>query len=223
MKQTIIAFIYLMFCLDLNSQTVPKPDSSVVQAKYLKGDLTGFLSGQVKYDAEALRLNIYGDVLFSFTINKDGRLVNLNLQSSPDFGLTNSSMTAMKTIVEGWSPALINNVPADKKYLIVFRYRIYLNTTPRDYSREVNKLIEKGKYERALTLCREATASNMYDFSMVELRSQIKEKLGDIEGAKNDRQAALKLREEIITVVNVYAIGVTRRVAVEVGSEIRKL
>lgn len=214
-----------MFCLYLNSQTIPKTDSSsvVVQAKFFKGDLTGFLSSHVKYDAEALRLFIYGDVLFSFTINKEGRLVNLNVGSSPDFGLTNCSMAAMKTIVEGWSPALVNNVPADKKYMIVFRYRIYAESTPRDYRRDVNRLIEKGKYEKALTLCREATTSNMYDFAMVELRSQIKEKLGDMEGAKADQQAALKLREEIMAVVNVSAIGVTRRVAVELGSEIRKL
>lgn len=224
-KPAFAACLLLILCQAAISQEVQKADSAanLAKAKFLKEEIVRFLSDKVKYDIEALKLNIQGDVIISFIIRKNGRLENPAVESSPDFSLSAGAMNAMKTIGEGWSPATINNVPADKKYLMVFRYRIFINTEPRDYKGQIIRLTGRGKYDKALTVCREAIEDNVYDFDLTDLRSEIKEKLGDTEGAKKDRDSVLKLKEDMIAVINVYSIGITRTRQIMVGSEIRKL
>jgi hypothetical protein len=51
---------------------------------------------------------------------------------------------------------------------------------------------------------------NKYDFELFESRSKVKEILGDTEGAKNDQLISLKLNDEIMSVIDVIGIGVTR-------------
>jgi outer membrane biosynthesis protein TonB len=75
MKKFSILFVALsvMFNSVINGQTSFRSDSTqiVEKAKYLKEDLTGFLSKNVRYPNEALTNNIHGGVILAFTINKN--------------------------------------------------------------------------------------------------------------------------------------------------------
>jgi tetratricopeptide (TPR) repeat protein len=225
-KSTFVTIVLLSVFIKTYNQEVQKYDSTAIaseKAKYLQGDLTVLLSAKVKYPEDALMKDIQGDVLFSFSVKKDGRSEKLLLVGSPDISLSTGSIVALNSIIGAFSPARINNVPVDKEYLIVFRYRIFINSQPTDYRGLVKKSIDKQKYDKALKLCNQGIIDNEYDSGLFELRSIAKEKLGDAEGAKKDKQAALKLNDEIMTIINVNATGYTRRQSIMVGTEIRKL
>jgi len=212
MKSIVMITALFTICSLVSSQTYQKPDSviPVEKAKYLNQNLDMYLSKNAQYPQNAVMKEIQGDVVLSFIINKNGKLDSLAIVSSPDFSLSTSSMVTFSKIEDGWSPAKINNVTVDKKYLLVFRYRVYLNSQPDDYKRSAQKYFEKQKYKQALKQYNEAITDNKYDFELFEGRSKVKEMVGDLEGAKQDKLAAINLRDKVMVFVNVYAIGVTR-------------
>lgn len=219
MKKTAILFAVLLLTFNtiVMSQTTQKPDSiqTVEKAKYLKEDLTKFLSKNVAYPNEAIRSNIQGDVVLSFTITKNGKLDSLTILKSPDFSFSTSTIVAFDRLYEQWSPSRINDRPVDKKYFIIIRFRIYINTQPPDNKSKTAVYIKKQKFEKALKLLNNAIKDNQYDFELFESRSQVKEILGDTEGSKQDQIASDNLNNEVMTVVDINAIGITRTVVVK--------
>jgi TonB family protein len=224
-KATLIVLSLLTICLNSNSQTIQIPDSIIIRekAKYMKEDLTKFLYNNIKYPKEGLMKNIQGDVVISFIINRNGKLDSLKIENSSDFSLSTSSIAAINLLDDEWIPAKVNNTPTDKKYLIVFRFRIYFNSQPYDYKVQSGKFFEKHKYEKSLKLYNKGIMDNKYDFELFESRSKVKEILGDTEGAKNDQLISLKLNDEIMSIIDVIGIGVTRVERRIVGSEIRTI
>jgi tetratricopeptide (TPR) repeat protein len=215
MKRKIILLIatFLVIGAIVNGQTIAKPDSVVNEkARYQKENLDMFLARNAKYPKEGTTRGIEGNVVLSFVVTRNGKLDSLSLESSPNEILTTSSISTFNEIVGDWVPAKINNVPIDKRYFLVFRYRIYMDTEPFDYKAMANKYFKKQKYEKALKLCNEGIRDNQYDHQLFELRAEVKEMLGDMEGAKLDRSLAIVLDDEIMGIVGITAIGVTRTV-----------
>lgn len=197
----------------VDAQKIQMSDTtqSFEKAKYLEAALKEFLETNVKYPDAAFLNKIKGDVIFSFVIKKDGRLDSLSLVKSPDFILTTNSVDGFKLIDGKWSPTIIDGRPADMRYSLVFRYRIYLNTQPPDYKKMAERNIKKLKFDKALKLYDEAIEDNRYDFSLFESRARVKETLADSVGARQDQAIAEKLKKEIMAVVNINAVGITRR------------
>jgi len=215
MKKKAFLILFALSHISLSASSQP-----VQKAEYTKEDLGKYLSVNTKYPVEAMRDNIQGDVVFSFTINKNGIFENLALIQSPDVSLLNSSRTSMSSLDGEWKPALINSVPADMKYQIVFRFRIFIENKPSDYKEQSRKLFEKQKYEKALKALDSGIEDNKYDYDLYDLRSKVKEALGDSEGAKMDENTSYNLKDLIMTIVDVNVVrksaplGVTKTVTV---------
>jgi len=215
-KNVILIFLTLILT------TMSSNSQSIQNARYMKEDLDKFLSTNTRYPIEAVRSQIQGDVVYSFTINKNGSLENLALMNYPSELLLNSSKISMSLLNGEWKPALLNDTPIDKKYQIVFRFRTYMDTNPFDYKGQSRKLIEKKKYEKALMTLDSGVQDNMYDYELYDLRSKVKEALGDSEGAKKDESISSSLKDEIMAVIDVNEIivrktaplGVTKTVVV---------
>jgi tetratricopeptide (TPR) repeat protein len=109
-----------------------------------------------------------------------------------------------------WSPAKINDVAIDKKYTVIFRYRSYLNTEPTEYKSGIASYVKKQKYDKAIKLYDEQISENQYDFELFTERAKLKELVGDKAGAIQDNKIADKLNVEIMSVVNLIMVGVTR-------------
>lgn len=212
MKKTVFLFVVLFSALNIivNCQTTQKSDSvqTFEKAKYLKENLTRYLSKVVKYLEAALTKNIQGDVIISLIITRDGKSDSLSIAESEDFSLSTSAIVAINSLEEQWSPTRINGNPVSRKYLIIFRYRIYIDIIPADYKTKAVEYYNEQKYEKALKLFNKAIKDNQYDFELFEYRSKIKENLGDSEGSKQDYLISIKLKNEILSLVNVYARGV---------------
>lgn len=148
-----------------------------------------------------------GDVVLSLVIHTNGKSDILAIVSSPDISFSASSMVAFNKLEDEWSPARINNTPTDKNYLIVFRYRKYLDIQPYDYKGRIEHFMSKQKYKEALRLLSNAINDNKYDRELFALRSKVKQILGDAEGAKSDELTAAKLNDEILALITVQVVG----------------
>jgi len=229
MSKFVVIFSFVFSTLHLCgfSQTIQKAEqiSAFEKAKYLNEDLAKFLSYKTHYPQEAFTNGIQGDVMFSFIIHKNGELDSLLMVSSPNILLSQSTIAALASMEKKWSPASINNTPINKKYFIVFRYRVYLNAEPDDIKGRADGLFEKKKYDRALKIYNQAIKDNIFDYTLLESRSKVKELLGDIEGSKQDHNAATKLNDDVMTFVDIVVKGSSqtrvvssRIVAVPAGS-----
>lgn len=222
MKKRLILCVIALLTLNLitHSQTVQKLDSTVLyeKARYLKGDLSILLGRNANYPTEQLRSNLgasgEGDVVLSLVIHANGKSDFLSIVSSPDRSFSASSIFALNKLEDEWSPARINNTPTDKNYLIVFRYRKYLDIQPYDYKGRIEHYMSKQKYKEALRLLSNAINDNKYDQKLFALRSQVKQILGDTEGAKSDELTAAKLNDEILALITVQVVGSSTKRAV---------
>lgn len=186
-----------------NFQPVPV----IEKAKYSKGDLHKILSNSIKYPEQGINKNIQGDVIVSFRISREGRMDSIKILSTPDIILSASSIITINSVTENWVPAIENNSPVDKNYKVVFRYRIYVNSRPVDYGSSAAKSAGKMKYEKALEQYNRAIRDNPYDSDLLESRSGVRELVGDRDGAEKDHLAALKLLDEVMTIIDVPAYG----------------
>lgn len=213
-KVILIVMSFLTIFMSSRSQTIQKSDSIITykKAMYLKEDLTKVLSFITKYPKEEMMNSIQGDVVFSFIINKNGKLERLSSESLSNISLFNSANIAIKSLNGEWKPAMIDNAPADKKYLIVFRFRTYVDSRPYSYKSQARRLFEKQKYEKALKLYNEGIKENKYDSELFEFRSKVKEILGDIDGSKKDQSISLNLKDEIMAIIDITAMSIRKTV-----------
>ncbi len=133
-KSTLVTLALLTIFTYSNCQIVQKPDSIIKydKAKYLKQDLNKFLSTHTEYPFTEMTSMINGDVVYSFIINRNGRLESLALKDYTNASFLNSSRNAINSLDGEWSPAKLNDTPVDKKYVIVFRFRTYEERKPYD-------------------------------------------------------------------------------------------
>ena len=213
MQKTTFIIIALLFGLNYITKSQANNTESnpnIENARYLEEDLTKLLQKKITYPLQALRNGIQGDVIVSFIVDKFGNLDSLNVAFSPDIILSTSSVVAIDQLENNWNPCKINGQPVDKKYNIAFRYRMYLDTQPPNYKKSAEKFVEKQKYEKALRFYNKALKYNKFDYRLFESRSKIKVILNDVEGSKIDFQESIRLQNEIISVVDIIVIGITR-------------
>jgi tetratricopeptide (TPR) repeat protein len=209
-KSPIFIFTAFIFCCTLvRSQILPdfETNTTVEKATYPEENLNKALWKNLTYPMEALQNQIQGDVILSFVINKNGKLDSINVVSSPSGILSLSSVASLNGIGKSWNPCKINGAPVDKTYLLIYRYRIWLNVNPPEYGKQAEKMIEKQKYDKALKLYDKAIAENKFDYKLVEARSKLEEIMGDTEKAEIDLEQANRLKNEIISVVDVTVLS----------------
>lgn len=226
MIRRVVCFLMplLSVCILATSQVKEAEESiaAVQKPEFRNGNLDEFLASICKYPAEALEKNAQGDVVVSFTIDKNSRITNIKIENSPDKLLSACSLDAINPLDKVLTPARMDGSPIDKRYSIVFRYRIQLETEPTDYRAQAVKSFEKQKYDKALNSYDKAIKDNLYDFRLYESRAVIKERLRDIDGSKEDKLTSVKLQEEILTIVFITMRGVVRK-AVLVDSKVVKV
>lgn len=213
-RRTLVVLVLLTIFMYSNSQIVQKPDSIIKyeKAKYLKQDLNKLLSLKTEYPYTEMISMKNGDVVFSFFITRNGTLESLALKDYPDASFLNSSKNAINSLDGEWSPAKINDSPVDMKYLIVFRFRTYVDHQPYDCKVQARNLFEKRKYERALKALNSGIEDNKFDYELYELRTEVKEMLGDKYGALDDQLNSFRLKNEIMSIINITSVVVRRTV-----------
>lgn len=189
------------------------------KAEQFKKELSGYLSEKAVYPQQSLAKNTSGDVILSCEIDKDGNLSEPLILKSPDLLLATNSVVTLNHLEKKWGPEEIDYIPFGKEYHFVFRYRIYMNVMPVDNKARAVKLFNDGKYEKALKAFDNAIRDNEYDHELFSLRAKCKEAIGDAEGALEDSEKAGKLKDDIMAVINVIALGRTTTNTVRVTGQ----
>ena len=170
-------------------------NAQIQKAQYSIKNLDSLLAKKVVYPLDALRASVEGDVIIS--------------------------MEVVRGTNERWIPAKEGENPISKRYLIVFRYRIYSNSYPPKYKPNAERQFNKANYTKALKLYDDAIEENPYDKDLFFVRSKTKEALGDTVGAVNDIAEYNRLDEEIMAVVDMYAIATQKTITRTVSSTSR--
>lgn len=93
---------------------------------FMGGDLSVFrnwVQKQITYPAIAEENGIQGKVVLQFVVEKDGRLTNIKVLSSPDRALTEEAMRVLK-LSPKWSPGMQRNQPVRISYTLPVEFRI---------------------------------------------------------------------------------------------------
>jgi TonB family protein len=187
-------------------------NAQIQKAMYSVSNLDSLLAKKVSYPLESLKSSSEGDVIISFTITKDGKLENPGIEKSPDLEMSKASMEALKNLTAKWVPAKSGDSPINKKYFAVFRYRIYYNSAPTPLSAAAEKQVNKGNFPKALKHYNNAIEENPYDKNLFLARSKTKKALGDEAGSAQDNAEYLRLDEEIMAVIDLFAIATQKTV-----------
>jgi TonB family protein len=88
----------------------------------MKGFYT-FIARTLRYPPEAVRYNVQGTVLASFTITKEGKIEDINILKSPDLS-TGQEVIRILTLSPKWIPGKQRGVPVKVKYTIPVSFRL---------------------------------------------------------------------------------------------------
>lgn len=205
--------LILFIVVFLTNYHMTKAQTMIQKAKYEEGDHRQLIYETVKYPITAIRANIEGDVILSMRISSAGLMDSLNLVQSPNQLLTYSALTAMEALSGNWTPTVMDDQPISKNYLMVFRFRKYLNSAPVDYVGKIESFIKKAKFSKALKFAHEAIDDNPFSARLLRLRSIIYKNIERQEDSQNDFNKADLLDREIMSVIDILALGkVTRTV-----------
>ena len=208
---TLFVLTILFSNIILRGQPIQKTDSvpTIEKAQYLKENLGKVLLKNVRYPIEALENKTQGDVVFSFSITHEGKMENIIIISPFIPILSPSALKAINQLDKKWIPANENGKPIDKRYTIVYRYRITYNGLPLEDKKEADEYFKTKNYKKALKSINAAINDNPYDYRFFEFRSQVKQLLGDIEGSKQDHKTSLNLNSDIMMFGSIYQSSTT--------------
>lgn len=114
----------------------PPPISSDVESTYnyasmekppiYPGGMTAFykfISKNLTYPTEALKNNVQGSVLLSFTIEKDGSLTDARVERKLGSGTDEEALRVLN-LSEKWSPGMVEGKPVRVKYNIPIKFTL---------------------------------------------------------------------------------------------------
>ncbi len=135
MKQTFIIFVIMImhgFTLkaqnkDLDSMLKNEEVFDFVEqeAQFPRGEdsMIKFIVNNIKYPAEARHYNIQGKVICSFTVKKDGEVVNAKIVRGLEGGCNEQAIKVIQSMPR-WVPGKINGQPVNSRCSIPIQFLI---------------------------------------------------------------------------------------------------
>jgi hypothetical protein len=186
---------YLIFLQFLNP--VPPLDPSE--------KLTNLIIKNLRYPAQARVNNEVGIVLISLKIDEKGELDSVFVLENPSELLTSESLRSIALLKANWESEMLGNNEFNKKYLMSFQF-LSEGTDPIT-KEQIEQLIVKEKYEKALAHLNFKTALHPYSYEWLELRSKIYFQLGESVKFQTDYMKAKSLKREILASFVITAFG----------------
>jgi len=186
----------LLTFLILTSSIISKGQDLFEKASINEGQPEEFFYDIVRFPLNLLSRVGEFNVLVSFIIKVDGTLDSVKVVSSPDKQASLESLNALEESNGLWNPTKINGVPINKRYIASFKY-----VTSTKYSgskKKVEKLIEKGDYDKALKIINEGLTLNEYDKDLYQLRSVIFKKQNETDLLNNDLQKIEIINKDLL-------------------------
>lgn len=214
MKIRLIFGIFLLMGVTAFSQDTIRANGDFIafdkKASFKKGKLENYLLKNLNFPKKSIASGAQGYVLLSFTITKNGTLENIIPIEYPNEELAQTSIMNFISTDSLWNPTILFDRPISHKYLIAYKYSIYLNESPLEYLKEAAKYQEQKDFDRALQFCDKEISENKYNSAAYLKRSEIKSSLGDTKGSKQDLSKYEELRSQLVGNINVSVIGISK-------------
>ncbi len=97
-------------------------DVPEVQASF-PGDVYQWIKQNMKYPAAAQEQGIQGRVSIQFVVNKDGSIVDVKVQRSPDQSLSDEAERLVKKMPK-WTPARMGGKPVRSRFSLPITFRL---------------------------------------------------------------------------------------------------
>ena len=201
-----IFFSYLFFITALAfAQTPfdPEAESDFVKATYSKGSLPTILTQDLIYPQSAAINGTEGNVVYILKIDESGKLASVQLKVRVSEALSTQSDKKISELTGAWTPTKVHGKPVDREYLLVFSYQINYNSLPMDYHTVAKKFEDKGKIDKAVKTYDQAIEKNPFEPNFYAMRAKYKKQLGNEKGAESDKLMALKMKMEVLAIVEI--------------------
>ena len=199
MKKLLLAFLLL------TSSIISKGQDLFEKASINEGQPEEFFYDIVRFPLNLLSRGGEFNVIVSFIIKVDGTLDSVKVVSSPDKQASLEALNALEESNGLWNPTKINGVPINKRYIASFKY--VTSTKFSDSKKKVEKLIEKGDYDKALKIINEGLTFNEYDKDLYQLRSVIYKKQNETDLLNNDLQKIEIINKDLL-INMIISVGV---------------
>jgi len=130
-KKNLILFIFLFGFSRLYSQTTQPANTAnqiytfVEEIPVFQGDITAYLSKNIRYPKKARKKNIEGSVYVSFIVEKDGSVSNVKIIRSVEGGKSlDKEAVRVVSHMPKWKPGMQSGEPVRVQYTLPIRFRI---------------------------------------------------------------------------------------------------
>lgn len=185
--------VYLLKEIPQRSETIPPKFNGGNLDKFRK-----FIAMNVRYPIQAAETNKQGKVLIGFSIDKEGNLMDVEVLMGVNKHLDEEAVRVVSKSGGFWEPAIKDGKPVDVK--LSFPLTFIVGKSPdhvvlNQYRSMAISYLNEGNYKQSINHSNEFLRFNPTDIYMLEIRTEAKEKSGDLEGAQKDRHVIDVLRE----------------------------
>lgn len=137
-----LSFTLLMLALSLfvfaQNKEFPAPDTKAVFPGGI-AEMQAFILDHLYYPSRCAQLNIQGKVLVRFVVDKDGKIINPEVESSPHEDLSREALRVV-SMMPKWIPAKLRGKSIKSRFMLPVTFK--LNTNPSANSQDVNVVID---------------------------------------------------------------------------------
>ena len=212
MKRSFLLFVVIIF--NINCLFCQK-DTTFIKTQF-DGDIYHYVGSRITYPWEMISNNIEGTSVVAFRLNKKGKIDSINVEKFPIEKCADNAVDILIETKNMWSPTLKNNEPIDFIYKIVINYKNIGSDKPNRKRKSVilkekaEEKVEKGQFEKALSLINKAIALSPYDSGFYKIRSLIHNSLNNSVQSELDNKLAKKYDEEIIAIIDIVSYKMKR-------------
>ena len=174
-------------------------------------DLNQFVIENLQFPKGELSDGNKGRMILSLKINNEGLPDSVFVSQASTETFNAECMRVMELIIQNWRPSFLDDRAAGEEYLLVFSFSAQMgNSGFSDKYAQLERLIKKEKYEKAMALIDQKIEENPFYSDDYLTRSEIHRQMGNNEESQRDYMTARQLKKKILVNAEVTAFGMPR-------------
>lgn len=152
-----------------------------------------------------------GRVILSLKINDEGQPDSVYLAQASTDSFNAECIRVMELIIQQWEPSFLENRSVGDEYLLVFSFSVQIgNPGFADLKAQLERLMKKEKYEKALDLINQKIEENPFESDDYLTRSEIHRQMGNTEDSQRDYMTARQLKKKVLVNAELSVFGIPR-------------
>ena len=173
------------------------------------------LSEIIRYPKEAVRARKEGRVVYQIEIDSSGNFINSTLLEETHPIFKEEAEKAMKYLEASWYPDLLGLKAPGESYLVVMTFaNLNLQIDPADRLAQANRLIEKGKTEKAIPILTRLIEDYPYGKEYYETRAKAFARMRKNNEFQRDAEKIVTLEGTILSNLTTFIYSTRSKVPI---------